>query len=260
MIHPARTRVQLESHILERGKADRSSKAWRLAKLGWTVREIGERLEISKSQASEDLSENSHLGKIGQTLGADWNEKGIAEVANRLDLRLTDCYAAAMDAMNEPDPVSLSPYPHPGNVLQGILRGRIQRFQPQRHRGGNHPTCYPCVAPWAEYASPQRARASYRADGRGIILPLRPFVPDSHRSTTENPRIVDDVDQHLDLDLDDLLLDQRLDQHDTAHHGIDGVWTPRIGTGHPGRSGIPSARTRDTTINGYYPKWGVNGY
>lgn len=85
--------------LYEREKADRASKAWRLSKLGWTVREIGERLGIGKSQVSEDVSENSHLGKIGQAMvredrenshlgkipndiGPHWNDKGIAEVAN----------------------------------------------------------------------------------------------------------------------------------------------------------------------------------
>ena len=40
-----------------------------LSMLGWTYREIGERLGIGKTQAQEDVSENSETGKIGQTLG-----------------------------------------------------------------------------------------------------------------------------------------------------------------------------------------------
>lgn len=103
------------SHILEREKADRASKAWRLSKLGWTYREIAARLGIGKSQVEEDVSENSHLGKIGQVLGEHWNDKGIAELANRLNLSLTDCYAAALEGMADAERldrlgINLQPY------------------------------------------------------------------------------------------------------------------------------------------------------
>jgi len=102
------------SHILERERADRASKAWRLAQLGWTVREVGEALGIGKSTA-QDLSENSSLGKIGQTLGESWNDKGVAETATRLNLPLTDAYAAAMVDMSDEErmkrlDINIKPY------------------------------------------------------------------------------------------------------------------------------------------------------
>ena len=84
------------SHILKREKLNRESKAWRLSKLGWTQQAIGEKLGVSQDTISQD-TRNSQLGKIRK----DWNDKGIAEVANRLNLSLTDCYAAALDGMTD---------------------------------------------------------------------------------------------------------------------------------------------------------------
>jgi hypothetical protein len=102
------------SHILEREKADRASKAWRLFKLGWTQTEIGNKLGVSQDTVSLD-TKNSHLGKLRSDLGPHWNEKGIAEVANRLNLSLTDCYAAALDGMTDAErldrlDIKLQPY------------------------------------------------------------------------------------------------------------------------------------------------------
>lgn len=102
------------SHILEREKADRASKAWRLSKLGWTQQAIGEKLGVDRSLISGDVK-NSHLGKIHETLGPHWNEKGIAELANRLNLSLTDCYTAAIDGMDDTErlqrlDIKLQPY------------------------------------------------------------------------------------------------------------------------------------------------------
>jgi DNA modification methylase len=89
------------SHILERERADRASKAWRLSKLGWRQEAIAAKLNVKdRSSISLDVK-NSHLGKIHETLGEHWNDKGIAEVANRLNLSLTDCYAAALDGMTD---------------------------------------------------------------------------------------------------------------------------------------------------------------
>lgn len=102
------------SHILEREKADRASKAWRLGKLGWTNQAIGERLGVNERTIRDDR-ENSHLGKIPNDLGPHWNDKGIAEVANRLNLSLTDCYAAALEGMDDTErlarlDIKLQPY------------------------------------------------------------------------------------------------------------------------------------------------------
>jgi hypothetical protein len=88
------------SHILEREKAGRATKAWRLSHLGWTQEEIGARLGVARSVVSEDVG-NSQMGKIDTSLGPSWNEKGIAELANRMGLPLTDCYAAALDGMDD---------------------------------------------------------------------------------------------------------------------------------------------------------------
>ena len=83
------------SHILNREKRNRQSKAWHLAKLGWTQREIAENLDVTHPTVG-DLVKNSNLGKIYQTLGPGWNEQELIDTAERLDLNLTDCYAAAI--------------------------------------------------------------------------------------------------------------------------------------------------------------------
>jgi hypothetical protein len=88
------------SHILDREKASRASKAWRLGKLGWTNEEIGVLLGVTEGSVRDDRK-NSHLGKIANDLGEHWNEKGIGELANRLGLSLTDCYAAALDGLDD---------------------------------------------------------------------------------------------------------------------------------------------------------------
>jgi DNA-binding NarL/FixJ family response regulator len=90
------------SHIMERGKASRAAKAWRLSQLGWTQAEIGERLGVDDTTVSKDLK-NSQLGKIQVDLGEHWNDKGVAEVANRLGLPLCDAMAAAMVGMDDED-------------------------------------------------------------------------------------------------------------------------------------------------------------
>lgn len=102
------------SHILEREKADRASKAWRLSKLGWTQSEIGNKLGVTQGMVAQDIK-NSHLGKINNDLGQHWNDKGIAELANRLNLSLTDCYASALGGLDDAErlarlDIKLQPY------------------------------------------------------------------------------------------------------------------------------------------------------
>lgn len=53
------------SDILAKRREDRKAKALRLSLLGWTLEEIGERLGIKKSQASEDISGNTDSGIFG---------------------------------------------------------------------------------------------------------------------------------------------------------------------------------------------------
>lgn len=102
------------SHILERERASRASIAWRLSKLGWTQQEIGEKLGVTQGMIAQDIK-NSHLGKINNDLGEHWNEKGLAEVAKRLNLTLIDCYAAVLEGMDDQQrlkrlEVSVQPY------------------------------------------------------------------------------------------------------------------------------------------------------
>ena len=89
------------SHILSRERASRETIAWRLSALGWTQREIAERLGVDTATVNRDLLQNSNLGKMQQTLGPSWNDQGIAEAAKRMELRLTDCYAGAMAGMSD---------------------------------------------------------------------------------------------------------------------------------------------------------------
>jgi len=43
-------------------------------------------LGVDHKTITNDLGNSSQLGNIPQTLGEHWNEKGIAELANRLNL------------------------------------------------------------------------------------------------------------------------------------------------------------------------------
>ena len=65
-----------------------------------TQREIGERLGVSQQAISED-TKNSNLGKIGETLGPNWNDKSVGETARRMDWPLTDAWAAALQGMDD---------------------------------------------------------------------------------------------------------------------------------------------------------------
>jgi len=72
-----------------------AAKAWRLSMLGWTQAEIGKRLGVAERTVRDDTGKNCHLAKIADLLAPDWNDKGVAELANRLNLSLTDATAAA---------------------------------------------------------------------------------------------------------------------------------------------------------------------
>jgi hypothetical protein len=88
------------SHITDRDKRSRATRAWRLTKLGWTQVEAGDRLGVSDRQIRDDREE-SHLQDLPVLLGPDWNDKGLAATAERLDLPLTDAWAAALDGQDD---------------------------------------------------------------------------------------------------------------------------------------------------------------
>jgi hypothetical protein len=79
-VKAAETFESLPDDLKEVVKADRATKAWRLAKLGWTQAEIATLFGVDQRTISLD-TKNCHLAKIGNDLGPDWNEHGIAEVA-----------------------------------------------------------------------------------------------------------------------------------------------------------------------------------
>lgn len=54
--------------------------------------EIDDKLGVDRSLVSIDVNK-CHLADIHKTLGDGWNEKGVAELANRLDLPLYDAMA-----------------------------------------------------------------------------------------------------------------------------------------------------------------------
>lgn len=74
--------------------ADRQTKAWRLSQLGWTQDEIAARLGVAQSVISADIGK-SEIGEIDNSLGENWNEKSVAEWANRMQVTLTDATVAA---------------------------------------------------------------------------------------------------------------------------------------------------------------------
>lgn len=96
----ASTVSRMVSHITDRLRRERASKSWRLTRLGWTQAEAGERLGVKQATISEDIG-NSHLQDFDTALGPDWNEKGLAQEAERLDVPLTDAWAAALSGLDD---------------------------------------------------------------------------------------------------------------------------------------------------------------
>ncbi len=66
------------SHIINRDKDERKAVVWRLAKLGFTQERIGKMLGVDRRTVGLDAN-NSHLGKIGTDLGANWSDQHIAD-------------------------------------------------------------------------------------------------------------------------------------------------------------------------------------
>lgn len=88
------------SDILHRAKVGRETKAWRLEKLGWTQEEIGARLGVDQGLISK-IMKNSNFGKIHKDLGPHWNAEGLADWAKRMEVGLTEAWAAAIDGMDD---------------------------------------------------------------------------------------------------------------------------------------------------------------
>lgn len=88
------------SHFINRARADRQTKAWRLTQLGWTHPEIASHLDSSRQTIDNDAN-NSEIGKIGMSLGPNWNDRGVAEWANRMNIPLRDAMASAMSGMGD---------------------------------------------------------------------------------------------------------------------------------------------------------------
>ncbi len=88
------------SNFINRARADRQTKAWRLYQLGWTQKDIADRLGVGQATISEDI-DNSEIGKIDNSIGPNWNDKSVAEWANRMQVPLTDATAAAIKDFDE---------------------------------------------------------------------------------------------------------------------------------------------------------------
>ena len=82
-------------HITSRERRSRASRAWRLTRLGWTNEEAGNRLGVSEGTIRGDRRD-SDFGNLTTALGARWNDQRIAQEARRLDLPLTEAWAAAL--------------------------------------------------------------------------------------------------------------------------------------------------------------------
>lgn len=96
-----RTMYRWVGHIVNRDKTSRSAVAWRLSKLGWTQKEIGELFGVTERTIREETGRHCQLAQVSDFLGESWNEESVAEVSKRLDLPLTDTWAAAMDGMDD---------------------------------------------------------------------------------------------------------------------------------------------------------------
>ena len=110
-----RTVYEWVSHFINRARADRQTKAWRLSQLGWTQQEIADRLDSKRETVRNDLGHNCEIAKIATAIGQNWNDKGVAEWANRMNVPLCDAMAAAMEGMNDSDRlkkinIKLQPY------------------------------------------------------------------------------------------------------------------------------------------------------
>lgn len=100
---PERTVYNWVSDIIARSKVGREVKAWRLARLGWTGKEIGEKLGVSQKSA-DDFSKNCQVAEITKLLGENWNPRGLSDVREKLgseSVKESDAWAAAMDGMED---------------------------------------------------------------------------------------------------------------------------------------------------------------
>ncbi len=89
------------SDIIGAWRRNRVVTAWRLSKLGWTQAEIGERLGVARETIRDDLGEKRNFSDFATILGLDWNDRGLANVAKRLDIRIADAWAIALEEYND---------------------------------------------------------------------------------------------------------------------------------------------------------------
>ncbi len=98
--------------------------------------QLSEYLGVSQDTISVDI-QNSQLGKMYETLGESWNDKGVAEVANRLGLPL--CTTAATQARRCRDVAVTLPvagHPTPCAMRFGSLPAGARAAWHHRFTGG----------------------------------------------------------------------------------------------------------------------------
>jgi len=111
---PERTVRRWVSHIIQAWRNSRQMQAWHLYRLGWTQREIGEKLGVTQSVISEIIG-NGKIADFDKVLPPDWNDRLLAQEAERLGLPLVDAWALALEGLSDEERLSrlgirLQPY------------------------------------------------------------------------------------------------------------------------------------------------------
>lgn len=97
---PERTVRFWVSDIIDRERRRRQAAVWRLAKLGWTQQEIADRFGVKQPQVSKDIH-SGNLADLHTRLPEDWNDRGLADEAERTGVPLTEAMAAAISGMDD---------------------------------------------------------------------------------------------------------------------------------------------------------------
>ncbi len=90
------------SDILNKAKADRRVKVWRLIKLGWSQEEVGLKLGISQTIVHDEIIGFSNFIK-SNNLSENWNAKGLQDGAEKIGIRETDIWAMVLDEWEDKD-------------------------------------------------------------------------------------------------------------------------------------------------------------